>query len=226
MESKPGKIRRYPRIPVNNTNNIALFASVRRHSRNSWFAFALISVILGLMPLWNSFADGAIPDGMTLLNNHFSAGTYAAGNIPRADLEKILHAGVRAPSAGNRQPWRFIVSADLDFMRAINLPRPERGNVVVIIAVGTGTAKKPSEIALFDAGCAAQAIYLAAQALGYGSRIYIGPVTLINKTKPETGLDPDETAVALVRIGRLPAGVDGLSAASSRKPDADIILYR
>ncbi len=32
-----------------------------------------------------------------------------AGNIPEADLKRILEVGIRAPSAGNCQPWRIIV---------------------------------------------------------------------------------------------------------------------
>jgi nitroreductase len=37
---------------------------------------------------------------------------YADEPIARADLERILDAGRRAPSAGNWQPWDFVVVTD------------------------------------------------------------------------------------------------------------------
>ena len=29
--------------------------------------------------------------------------------IPQGDIEKLINAGIQAPSAKNRQPWRFVV---------------------------------------------------------------------------------------------------------------------
>src|SRR4029079_15592207 len=37
---------------------------------------------------------------------------YADEPIARADLDRILDAGRRAPSAGNWQPWDFVVVTD------------------------------------------------------------------------------------------------------------------
>ena len=34
---------------------------------------------------------------------------YKLSNVPNEDLKRILEAARLAPSAGNRQPWRFIV---------------------------------------------------------------------------------------------------------------------
>jgi nitroreductase len=34
---------------------------------------------------------------------------YRTGSIPRETIERILTAAVQAPSAKNRQPWRFVV---------------------------------------------------------------------------------------------------------------------
>lgn len=34
---------------------------------------------------------------------------FKKGDIPREDLERILRAGIMAPSAGNSQPWQFHV---------------------------------------------------------------------------------------------------------------------
>jgi nitroreductase len=37
---------------------------------------------------------------------------YTDRGIARGDLERILEAGRRAPSAGNWQPWNFVVVTD------------------------------------------------------------------------------------------------------------------
>ena len=37
---------------------------------------------------------------------------FKTEEIPEEDLMKILEAGRLAPSAGNRQPWRFVVVRD------------------------------------------------------------------------------------------------------------------
>ncbi len=38
--------------------------------------------------------------------------SFASGPIPKLDLERILEAGRRAPSARNGQPWDFVVVSD------------------------------------------------------------------------------------------------------------------
>lgn len=43
--------------------------------------------------------------------------------IPREILEKILTAGIKAPSAKNRQPWKFIVMTGTSKSRAAELMR-------------------------------------------------------------------------------------------------------
>jgi nitroreductase len=39
--------------------------------------------------------------------------------IPAADLDRVLEAGRRAPSARNTQPWDFVVVTDPDRLRAL-----------------------------------------------------------------------------------------------------------
>jgi nitroreductase len=70
-------------------------------------------------------------------------------------------------------------------------------------------------------------MYLAAQALGLGSRIYTGPIDTINKDfKKDLGLAENVSAIAVVRIGRLPANVDAVSSASQRNSADKIVTYK
>src|SRR3981081_4573431 len=57
--------------------------------------------------------------------------------VAEADLEKILVAGLAAPSAYNLQPWRFIVIRDSEKRRllrqaAMNQPKVEEAPVVIV----------------------------------------------------------------------------------------------
>jgi nitroreductase len=72
-----------------------------------------------------------------------------------------------------------------------------------------------------------ESVYLAAQALGYGSRIYTGPMDSVNRSlKTDLGLPSGYSAVALVRVGKVAPGVDAVSAASSRKDAGGLVNYK
>jgi nitroreductase len=158
-----------------------------------------------------------------LILNHYAARNFEAGAIPRADLDIIVQAGIRAPSAANRQPWHFTVVQNLNLAKQI-VPNTVDGNVLIVVsAPGDG---KTNNVQILDCALAVESIYLAAQALGYGSRIYTGPMdTLNSKFKTELGLPPNHSAVALVRVGNAQT-VDAVSAASSRKSAEELVTYK
>jgi nitroreductase len=156
--------------------------------------------------------------------NHYAARNFAAGSIPRADLDLILQAGIRAPSANNRQPWHFTVVQSQDLAKRIVSNNVEGNVLIVISASGDG---KTNARQILDCALATESIYLAAQALGYGSRIYTGPIDSLNQNlKAELGLPPGYSAVALVRVGRVAPGVDAVSAASARNPAGGQVNYK
>jgi nitroreductase len=184
--------------------------------KHVWFVLFLV---LTLGPV---FGQQSGPAGAIL--NHYAARNFIAGSIPKGDLDLILQAGIKAPSAGNRQPWHFTVVQNQALAQRI-VPNNVEGNVLIVIS-GEGDGKTNGPIIL-DCALAAESVYLAAQALGYGSRIYTGPMDALNRDlKAELGLPGGYSAVALVRVGRVPAGVDAVSAASSRKPSDSLVNYR
>ena len=150
--------------------------------------------------------------------SHFATRNFATGAILGADLDLIVQAAVRAPSASNRQPWFFTVVQNLDLAQKI-VPQAVEGNVLIIVST-EGTASSQ----ILDCGLATQNIYLTAQALGYASRIYTGPIDNLNRNlKGELGLPASRNAVALVRVGRL---VDATSSASTRRPANETVTYK
>lgn len=70
--------------------------------------------------------------------------------IHSADLEKILRAGLAAPSGYNLQPWRFVVVRDREQKKrlraaAFNQPKVEQASVV-IVACGDASAWKHGDL--------------------------------------------------------------------------------
>jgi len=175
---------------------------------------------LGCLQLTAQEAGGTA----SVIFNHYSPRTFLAGAIPAADLDAIIQAGVRAPSAANLQPWRFTVVRTLSLAQKI-VPQTVEGNVLIIVsAAGDG---KTNTREIIDCSLAVENIYLAAQSLGYGSRIYTGPINNINSNfKSDLGIPAGNNAVVLVRIGRVQAGVDAVSAASPRKKAEEVVTYK
>jgi len=161
--------------------------------------------------------------GLSAILDHYAARNFTAGSIPEADLNSIIQAGIRAPSAMNRQPWHITVVQNIDLARKI-ISGVESGNVLIVVS----TQVDVNGSHVFDCGLAVQSIYLAAQTLGYGSRIYTGPISDLNrKYKTELSLPNKYNAVALVRVGKIkePAP-DAVSAASPRKKTSDLVTFK
>ncbi|MCL2042999.1 MAG: nitroreductase family protein [Treponema sp.] len=159
------------------------------------------------------------------LLHHFSAREYAEGQVTESERDIIVQAGLRAPSAGNRQPWLFTVVQDQDLVKQI-LPDATEGNILI---VGSGLLDgSRNEAVMLDAGLAAQSMFIAAQALGLGARQYTNPALIgrANSLKDELGIPEDHTAIIVTRFGRLPAGVDAVSSASPRADPETKVVYR
>jgi nitroreductase len=99
---------------------------------------------------------------------------YADRPIDRADLERILEAGRRAPSAGNWQPWNFVVVTQRD--RLIELAEVWRGAGHVARSAATIAfiaKEQPGEQERgwlqYDSGQATAQMMIAAADLGIGA---------------------------------------------------------
>ena len=103
-----------------------------------------------------------------------SCRAFEKRRIPDADLEQILTAAVYAPTAMNRQTWRFTVLRDADriaqLARAVGAAIGREGydfyqpdTLVIVSNVRTNAN------AIADAGCAMQNIMLMAHSLGVAS---------------------------------------------------------
>lgn len=97
---------------------------------------------------------------------------YKKREIPRDLFMKILEAGRQAPSAGNRQPWHFIVLTDskikekLSYGRVNTFIKDSAFTIVGCAYVGDSFGRRWSAM---DTTIALQNMVIAAWALGVGS---------------------------------------------------------
>lgn len=184
-----------------------------------------ICILLAIMLLFTQFIFSQQNAVDLLLNNRTTVGrNFTTGSIPKADMEIIVQAGTRSPSARNSQAWYFTVVQNLNLGKQLIADMLEGNAIIVVSANGDG---KTNTAQILDAALAVQSINLAAQALGYGTRIYTGPIDNLNtKFKADFGLPQGYSAVALVRVGKVQDGVDALSTASPRKKQEELVTYK
>ena len=99
---------------------------------------------------------------------------YTDQTISRGDLERILDAGRRAPSASNWQPWNFVVVVERAQLIELSSVWRAAGHVARSAATIGIVSQEPDEtrqrdLLMYDLGQATANIMLAAADLGIGS---------------------------------------------------------
>jgi nitroreductase len=100
--------------------------------------------------------------------------SYAEGAIAPQDLDQILEAARRSPSAGNQQAWDFVVCTDREQLAQLTGVGPAAGHVAGSAATIALVAPIPDDaptrdLIQFDLGQATMSVMLAAADLGIGS---------------------------------------------------------
>lgn len=102
---------------------------------------------------------------------------FGAGPVDEPTATRILEAGMAAPSAGNQQPWRFVVLRDPTVKAAIAELSPHAGLLAQaplgIVVCGDLDAEKHSGYWIQDCSAATENMLLAAHALGLGA-VWLG----------------------------------------------------
>lgn len=100
--------------------------------------------------------------------------SYQDRPIAAADLDRILEAGWRSPSASNAQPWAFVVVTERARLRELATVWRGAGHLAGAAAAVVMTLRRPEEdryltLDQYDLGQATMAMMLAAADLGIGS---------------------------------------------------------
>ena len=99
-----------------------------------------------------------------------SVRAYEPKPVPKEVLEKILEAGLMAPSAGNIKPWRFIVVTDADKRNVISRgPFAKFVTQAPVVIVACGDSKASAKWHVVDVSIAVENMVLAATSLGLGT---------------------------------------------------------
>jgi nitroreductase len=119
--------------------------------------------------------EGKMSDALSVIHSRKSVRSFTGQSVSKDALDKILRAGMAAPTAVNMQPWAFVVVTDrktLDTL-ASGLPYAKMldkaGAAIIVCTIPEKAYDKSVELAVIDSTCASENILLAAEALGLGT---------------------------------------------------------
>jgi len=116
-------------------------------------------------------------DVLEALHTRRSIRAYTDQAVQEAVLQDLCKAGMAAPSAGNQQPWHFIVTTDKKVMHEFADFHPYAKMLLqapaAIIVCGDDRNLRYGDYWVQDCSAAAQNILLAAHAMGLGA-VWIG----------------------------------------------------
>ncbi len=159
-----------------------------------------------------------------LILSSYTARALSDKPVSDDEIQQIIECGIKAPSARNKQPWRFTVVKDMALLQNI-IHDVNLGNVLIVVS-GPDDMERAASVA-FDCALATENMYLAAQGLGLGSHIYTGPVRNVNENlKEKLEIPQGYRAISVLRIGTLDSSVDAVSSASPRNPVRDVVNYK
>ena len=114
-----------------------------------------------------------------VIEARYSVRDFGPAEVNESTVDRILEAAIRAPSAGNRQPWHFIVVRDTEVKRGLAAAAGGQdfvGSAPVVIVVCADPERSATRYGdrgrelycLQDTAAATEHILLAATALGLG----------------------------------------------------------
>ena len=109
--------------------------------------------------------------------NRRSIRSYRSDAVTEEQIEQILRAAMAAPSAGNQQPWEFIVVSDRALLTTITEVHPHSKMLleapVAIVVCGNMSREKHAGFWIQDCSAAIENLLLEAAHQGLGS-VWLG----------------------------------------------------
>lgn len=185
--------------------------------KNSWqiltlllaVALVVLSIKISVMDTKTTSAGDAQQIGLDLIMTRSSVRSYTAQKPDNNMIDIMLKAGMAAPTAGNRQPWQFIVvdnRATLDKIAAI-IPGAHMAAKaqLAIVVCGSPQASLVPEYWVQDCSAATQNILLAAHAMGLGA-VWCGAYPnneqdKVGQMKSLLSLPDEQFALSVIVVG-------------------------
>ena len=136
----------------------------------------IMSILMCLLMAGLVYAneDAKTMDTLSVIHARKSVRNFTGAPVSKTDLEKIIRAGMAAPTAGNKQPWSFIVITERKILAdlAAGLPNAKmltKAGAAIIVCTEPDKANgKSKDFAIIDASLAGENILLAIESLGLG----------------------------------------------------------
>lgn len=146
-------------------------------------------------------------DILTAIKTRRSIRFYADQPVDEEVLNKILEAGMYAPSAHNKRPWHFVVIRDREELSRISeiqrYHKPIGRAACCIVVCGDERTQENHDLLLNDCSAATQNILLAAHGLGLGA-VWCGVTTGADVTgylKEKLPLPQGVVPISLISLG-------------------------
>ncbi|MBQ9436466.1 MAG: nitroreductase family protein [Bacteroidales bacterium] len=186
--------------------------------KHNLFIISILSIIFLLLSCGKKNTTTHNDAEEAVLNNittRVSVRSYENKPVEEAKVEKLLRAGMAAPSAMNKQPWHFVVVTDKQQLKALAQANPyakmaAQAPLAIVVCGDMNKAieGKGREFWVQDASAATQNILLAAHAMGLGA-VWTG-------TYPS-----EERCQAVAEILRLPETIIPLNTIVIGYPNGD-----
>jgi nitroreductase len=116
-------------------------------------------------------------DAIEAINSRRSIRKYKKKPIPDSIIKELLKAGMNAPSAGNEQPWHFIVIKQKETMDIIPTFHPHskmlnEASIAILVCLDINL-EKHKHMGIQDCSAATENILIAANATGLGA-VWLG----------------------------------------------------
>ncbi|MEI7639765.1 MAG: nitroreductase family protein [Syntrophus sp. (in: bacteria)] len=154
-------------------------------------------------------------DIFSVIHERKSVRNFTSALVSKTDLDKIIRAGMAAPTAVNMQPWSFIVVTERNLLDELSAGLPyakmltKAGAAIVGCTEPDKAHEKMTDMAIIDASLAGENILLAIEALGLGG-VWTAAYPYVDRMKHVKSVlnIPDEVIpLNVIAIG-VPAGQD------------------
>jgi len=141
------------------------------------------------------------------IRNRRSIRKYTAQPVPQELVTRLLEAAMSAPSAGNEQPWEFIVITDREVLQAITKVHPYSQMLkeapLAVLVCGNLEREKYPGFWIEDCSAATENILLEAENIGLGG-VWLGVYPHDERVKGIAellGLPSSVVPLSLVALG-------------------------
>ncbi len=140
-------------------------------------------------------------DAIRAMRERRSVRSYDPRPLPDKEVKAIVEAGRQAPSAGNRQPWHFVLVRDPEQKRRLAAACANQMWLAEadLLLVGLGKPGVSEKWYPVDVAIALENMIIAATSLGYGT-CWIGAFDPA-QVREVLGIPDDYEVVALTPVG-------------------------